>query len=786
MPRIFMSYRRSDSISESGRIHDHLEREFGGDNVFKDVDDIEPGHDFRKVLDEEVAKCDVLLAIIGPDWVRAADNSGNRRLNDPNDFVRIEIESGLKREDGVLVVPVLIKNAPMPVASELPESIRDLVYRNAVIIRNDPDFSRDMQRLIDYIHRYTNRKKPAQTTTDSRNRMSYGLGGIAIIAVILILALVASPVFAPSNGTDTPSDTSSTPTTPPMNTPSSPNSDLAKQLYDQAIQESGLANYPEAIDLFTQSIEADSTSAQAFLGRGLAYASGYGDMESAIADFRQATQLDPAYAEAFSYLGQYLYYNSEYEDIELTLERAIELNPSDINAHLILARYYVDLGDYDQAHDLYETLLDGAFVLDNPTRYDVLTSMGYVESAQGDIDKAIESLETAIDVDNSQPLAYSDLGNIYLYEEDYETARDYLTTAIEKNADDPDNYHNRGIANLELQNYDEAKDDFDRALLISPNHVDAFIGRGRVNYEIGDYDRAIADFNQAIARADFSPEAIYFRGLSYFDLDEFQQAITDFSTLLDENYFTSESYAYRGFSYNALDDTDSAEADLWSALDEGVGSELRYDVLVELAWLILGDDPVEALELFSEAIPIQPNNATAYEGQADVFIYQGNTTDDESDKRNAFRSALDSLERGLDASGEDIFLLFKRGVVQQTLSLLDDSRRDEYLESARADFEQVIATDESFALAYSRLAENSLLMDFSNTDEALTYAQLAEDVNTFPDNDTYIQGMLGFVYETIGDRATAITYYSQAIESSNDEDEIAYYQGKLDALVLPD
>lgn len=144
--RVFISYRRSDSNDVCGRLYDRLERELKAENVFKDVDNIPYGVDFVEYLDQQVKQCTCLLAVIGPTWVSAADDSGNRRLHDPNDFVRIEIELALKRN--IVVVPVLVKGAVMPSTGDLPESLQPLVRRNGISLRNDPDFHGDITRLI--------------------------------------------------------------------------------------------------------------------------------------------------------------------------------------------------------------------------------------------------------------------------------------------------------------------------------------------------------------------------------------------------------------------------------------------------------------------------------------------------------------------------------------------------------------------------------------------------------------------------------------------------------------
>ena len=149
---IFVSYRRSDSADIAGRIYDRLIGKFGKGPVFKDVDSIPLGLDFKEYLDMKVGECDVFLAIIGNEWLTARDSAGNRRLDDPTDFVRIEIESALQRK--IPVIPLLVRDAHMPLEADLPPSLRKLVFRNGTPIRSDPDFHRDMDRLIAALEKY--------------------------------------------------------------------------------------------------------------------------------------------------------------------------------------------------------------------------------------------------------------------------------------------------------------------------------------------------------------------------------------------------------------------------------------------------------------------------------------------------------------------------------------------------------------------------------------------------------------------------------------------------------
>ena len=145
--RIFISYRRRDSADVTGRIYDRLVSHFGEGNVFQDVEDIPLGMDFTEYIQGVVGKCDAFLAIIGNQWLDAADKGGGRRLDNAADNVRIEIESALLRK--IPLIPVLVGGAEMPTEDALPQSLRKLATRNAIHVRPNPDFRPDMTRLIE-------------------------------------------------------------------------------------------------------------------------------------------------------------------------------------------------------------------------------------------------------------------------------------------------------------------------------------------------------------------------------------------------------------------------------------------------------------------------------------------------------------------------------------------------------------------------------------------------------------------------------------------------------------
>lgn len=146
MIKIFISYRREDAADVTGRVNDRLRDKFGDAAIFTDVDSIPIGEDFRAHLASAVEQCHVLLAVIGRKWVSIEDSNGQRRLDHPTDFVRTEIELALDRK--IPVVPLLAHGITMPNGDQLPDSIKPLAFRNATTIRPDPDFHKDMDRLI--------------------------------------------------------------------------------------------------------------------------------------------------------------------------------------------------------------------------------------------------------------------------------------------------------------------------------------------------------------------------------------------------------------------------------------------------------------------------------------------------------------------------------------------------------------------------------------------------------------------------------------------------------------
>jgi hypothetical protein len=158
--KVFISYRRGPTSSIAGRLYDRLAQKIPLEQLFMDVDAVAPGEDFRQAIDAAIGQSVVLLAIVGEDWLEGTDStSERRRLDQPNDFVRLEIETAIKH--GLRVIPVLVDNATMPSENDLPASIKAFAWRNSVEVRHTR-FNDDVDSLVDTVRKLLKSEKTEQ------------------------------------------------------------------------------------------------------------------------------------------------------------------------------------------------------------------------------------------------------------------------------------------------------------------------------------------------------------------------------------------------------------------------------------------------------------------------------------------------------------------------------------------------------------------------------------------------------------------------------------------------
>jgi hypothetical protein len=185
MAGTFISYRREDAAGYAGRLRESLERRLGSARVFRDVDTLRPGQDFVQAIESRLSDCAVMLAVIGREWATARDLAGARRLDEPFDFVRLEIAAALARPN-VLVVPVLVEGATMPSTTELPENLRPLTRRHAVSVR-DETWDSDVDRLVNVIESAMSTRDPSRADAPIAASRLWVAGALALVIVGLLL-----------------------------------------------------------------------------------------------------------------------------------------------------------------------------------------------------------------------------------------------------------------------------------------------------------------------------------------------------------------------------------------------------------------------------------------------------------------------------------------------------------------------------------------------------------------------------------------------------------------------
>ena len=183
MPRIFLSYRRNDAAGHAGRIFDRLERAFGSDNVFMDVAGIGPGENFAEAIDRRISDCEVVLVVMGREWLGQGDAEGGEtaRIAHEHDFVRAEVMAALRLKK--VVIPVLVNGAALPSRDMLPGDLVELLALNAIRLHDD-GFREDVTRLIQAIKRTKGKAEVTLLT------LQLTTGAAVIFVAVLVLMLL--------------------------------------------------------------------------------------------------------------------------------------------------------------------------------------------------------------------------------------------------------------------------------------------------------------------------------------------------------------------------------------------------------------------------------------------------------------------------------------------------------------------------------------------------------------------------------------------------------------------
>ncbi|MBV9643937.1 MAG: tetratricopeptide repeat protein [Verrucomicrobia bacterium] len=435
--QIFISYRRDDASFPAGRVYDRLAAHFPKNQIFMDVDSLDPGADFLEAVRRSVGSCEVLIAVIGKRWLNASDEEGRRRIDNPDDLVRLEISTALQRN--IRVIPVLVDGAVMPRSSELPDDLKLMVWRNALEVSHSR-FSADLGRLITALERVFEKadaeRKPReeqdrveaeqlqreqQERLEDEKRQREGTSNGKTVPPIRALTQKGGPSQA-----ETPPLTGSQGTA--MRKPFGLRASVVVvvlllifgMIWFAGSKYARTGRKLASVSPTPSPVSSDPTF---YMNRGWGFYQKK-DYDKAISDYNEAIRLDPNLAWTYDARGSIYEERNEYDKAISDYNNAIRLNPKFSYAYVSRARIFFQKREYE---------------------------------------KAISDLNEAIRLDPKFALAYTIRGNNYLRKKEYEKAFSDYNEAISLDPNLAVAYQSRGVAYYEEGNYTQAQSDFDTA-----------------------------------------------------------------------------------------------------------------------------------------------------------------------------------------------------------------------------------------------------------------------------------------------------------------------------------
>lgn len=436
MPGIFISYRRSDSMDATGRIHDRLVSEFGRDQVFKDVDSIPIGTDFRTHLTDVLNQCRAVIVVVGAGWIDAKSTTDKRRLEDPEDFVRIELEAALARD--IPVIPVLVGNAPMPTETQLPSSLAAFAFRQATLVRPDPDFHRDMDRLIKALIGLEPTASPtrwmravakwvrgAKSSPGRSDAPSLSKEPEKPLSVPVANAVVDSRPRLSSGGV------------------ASSNPEANRYFEGAMVREQIHADVPRSHAMLEQALELDPNFAEARASHGitnwLLLDTGRSNdsalLSEAEDEMRRALQDDPTVGRAHVGFALVFLMQGRMDLIPAEVEQALKTAPNDKTALHMLVHYHQYTGDYEAARRVGHEILER-----HPLFFAPRMILGDLFRQEGDLVAAIQEQEKILEQEPQNPYALRFLARAYMDLGKLPQARETLELT---RAEDLQCYHTR-------------------------------------------------------------------------------------------------------------------------------------------------------------------------------------------------------------------------------------------------------------------------------------------------------------------------------------------------------
>ncbi len=318
-------------------------------------------------------------------------------------------------------------------------------------------------------------------------------------------------------------------------------------------------DYDHAIADYTQAIQLKPDYAEAYDSRGLAYGRKR-ELDLAIADYDQAIQLKPDDATAYNNRGFAYVFRGDYDRAFTDFDQAIQFEPDLAVAYVNRGAIYGDRGDYDRAIADFDQAIQF-----KPNFADAYYNRGSVYDDKGDYNRAIADFDQAIKLQPDLAEAYNNRGNAYNNKGDYDRAIADCTQALKLQSDLVEAYNNRGNAYNNKGDYDRAIADFDQAIQLQPSLAEPYSNRGIAYYHQGSYDRAFADFDQAIQ---LKPDYVAYnnRGRAYALNGDYDRAITDYDQAIQLKPDFAKAYNNRGLAYADKGELDLAIADYDQAI----------------------------------------------------------------------------------------------------------------------------------------------------------------------------------------------------------------------------
>ena len=486
--QIFISYRREESRWSARSLHDRLAASFDPKQIFMDVDAIPLGEDFVKAIETTVAKCDVLVAVIGANWLTSKDDQGDRRLDNPEDFVRMEIATALSRD--IRVIPVLVDGALMPRSTELPDELKPLVRRNALQI-SDTSFDGDCQRLVAAINQFLEK-----TTAEEQEREK-------------------NPLDAKSREQEEEqrrepdsAESQRRENERLLNEPRDKDQVDAERLEAERRRrlEAEQCKDEEKERLEAEQSQREGTSNGKTVPRSPALTPGSGPAQAEMPPLMQSQV--SAMRKPFALRASVVVV------VLLLIVGVIWFAGSKLN-HI----------DRKAASGTPIPTPTPSLVSSDPSFYN---NRGWDFYQKKDYDKAISDFNDAIKLNPNSALAYFNRGITYGDKKEYDKAISDFNDAIRLDPNSALGYFNRGIAYAGKREYDEAISDFNDAIRLDPNSALAYNNRGSFYYGKKEYDKAVSDYNDAIRLNPNYALAYYNRGLVYREQGNNAQAQAEF------------------------------------------------------------------------------------------------------------------------------------------------------------------------------------------------------------------------------------------------------------------